>query len=193
MSYREKEKIIARKEALKKAVEILTDYGYKSTLINPSYIHKVRDHLLKEKYYSEIVNCLTDKTIQEWNRFFKSIVLIKRPFQIKVAYLSGPNPENDLDVLVSLGILPENVWAFESDVEIYKSALRSILKSKFPYLKIQKSKISEFFKISPIKFDIIYLDFCGPLPNKNKKQKNLPTIVSLLENHALNSTRYTHF
>ncbi|MCD6184208.1 MAG: hypothetical protein J7K84_00230 [Deltaproteobacteria bacterium] len=38
----------------------------------------------------------------------------KKPENLKVAYLSGPNPENDLRVFCEAGILPENIWAFES-------------------------------------------------------------------------------
>ncbi len=187
MPYKEREKSVVREEVLEKAVKILTESRYKSTLINSDYIYKVRDQLLKEKYWNKIVSKLKDETVQNWRNYYESIVSMKKPSQLRVAYLSGPNPENDLSVLVKLGILPENVWAFESDSDLYASALRSILNSKFPHMKIQKSKISEFFKTSPLKFDIIYLDFCGPLPNRNKKQKNLPTIVTLLEKHALNS------
>ena len=187
MSYKEREKSIVREKVLEKAVKSLTENRYKSTLIKSNYIYKVRDQLLKNKYWNNIVSKLKDETIQNWRNFYESIVSMKKPSQLKVAYLSGPNPENDLSVLVKLGILPENVWAFESDSHLYAAALRSILKSKFPHMKIQKSKISEFFKTSPLKFDIIYLDFCGPLPNRNKKQKNLPTVITLLEKHALNS------
>jgi len=187
MAYKETEKSIAREEVLEKAVKILTEDRDESTLINSDYIYKVREQLLKEKYYIEIISKLKDETIHNWKNYYESIVTIKKPSQLRVAYLSGPNPENDLNILVKLGILPENVWAFESDNELYALALRSILSSKFPHIKVQKSKISEFFKTSPLKFDIIYLDFCGPIPNRNKKQKNLPTVVTLLEKHALNS------
>ncbi len=187
MSYKEGEKSIVREKVLEKAVKILTENRYKSTLIKSNYVYKVREQLLKNKYWNKIVTKLKDETIQNWKNYYKSIVSKKKPSQLKVAYFSGPNPENDLSVLVKLGILPENVWAFESDSHLYAAALKSILKSKFPHMKIQKSKISEFFKTSPLKFDIIYLDFCGPLPNRNKKQKNLPTVITLLEKHTLNS------
>jgi hypothetical protein len=187
MAYRENEKDLVRKLVLKNAVEILTIDRKNSTLINSNYVLKVKNELLQVEYNRKIVNQLGDDTIKNWENYFNSIVSTRKINQLKVAYLSGPNPENDLNVLVSLGVLPENVWAFESDSKTYNTALQSIINSKFPHIKIQKAKISEFFKTTPIKFDIIYLDFCGPLPNRNKKQPNLPTIVSLLQNHILKS------
>lgn len=156
-------------------------------MVNPSYIKGARDHLLKVQYFRKYVVDLKDETINKWEEYYKSLISKKKPSQLKVAYLAGPNPENDLEVLAKLGVLPENIWAFESDLKTYRLALDSVLLSKFPHVKIQKSKISQFFATSPVKFDIVYLDFCGPLPNRNKKQKNLETIVSLIANHVLNS------
>lgn len=104
---------------------------------------------------------------------------------MKVAYLAGPNPENDLEILVKHGILPENVWAFELDKNIYNQAVMAALESKFPFIKIYQLPITSFFEIAPIKFDLIYLDMCGSLASKERK--NLHTIVSLLHLHTLNS------
>lgn len=99
--------------------------------------------------------------------------------------MSGPNPENDLEIMTKHGILPENVWAFESSNIEYDEAFKSALDSKFPYIKLFNIDILTFFKNSPIKFDIIYLDFCGPLPSK--EQKTLSVLTQLLKNHVLNS------
>lgn len=107
MPYKEREKSVVREEVLEKAVKILTESRYKSTLINSDYIYKVRDQLLKEKYWNKIVSKLKDETVQNWRNYYESIVSMKKPSQLRVAYLSGPNPENDLSVLAKLGILPE--------------------------------------------------------------------------------------
>ena len=172
MSYREKEKSIVREAVLSKAVKALTADRTISTLLNADYIYRVKNELSRDKYCIPIVDKLRDITINKWSRQYEALVSERKPSQLRVAHLSGPNPENDLDILTRLGSLPENVWAFESNNMLYSSALQSILNSRFPHIKIQKSNISDFFKTSPLKFDIIYLDFCGPLPNKNKKQNN---------------------
>ena len=187
--YKEKEKVLVRKEILSHAVKILTKGRINATLTNPRYIELIRDTLTKSDYgFDFLAKYVRDKSLEKWNEFYYSIVKKKKkPSELRVAYLSGPNPENDLEILVNLGVLPENVWAFESDNELYNQALKSTLNSEFPHIKIQECKISDFFNTTPLKFDIVYLDFCGPLPNRNKKQKNLSTITSLLFNHVLNS------
>lgn len=130
---------------------------------------------------------LNDETINRWELFYDSITQSKEPSNLKVAYLSGPNPENDLRVFCEAGILPENIWAFESEKTTYLEAVESTLSSKFPFLKIIHGGIDSFIEASPQRFDIIYLDFCGPLPSRNKKQKTLGAITQVLECHSLNS------
>ena len=187
MAYRELEKSTVRREVLKAAIETLTINRRRSTLVDSSYIYQVRNHLATFKYNQKVISYLKDKTIEEWRYFYNIFVMDKTPQELRIAYLSGPNPENDLKILTEQGILPENIWAFESNIKTYNSALHSILESKFPHVKIQLGNITDFFNYYSLKFDIIYLDFCGPLPNRSKKQKNLSTIISLLNNHVLNS------
>ncbi len=74
MSYKEREKSIVREKVLEKAVKILTENRYKSTLIKSNYIYKVRDQLLKNKSGNNIVSKLTDETIQNWRNYYESIV-----------------------------------------------------------------------------------------------------------------------
>ena len=186
--YKEKEKIFVRSEILNHAVKTLTEDRLNATLVNPDYMRLIRDTLRESDYgYDFLAKLVNDESLEKWNSVYYSLVGNKKPSDLRVAYLSGPNPENDLEILTKLGVLPENVWAFESDNEMYKIALESALKSRYPHIKIQKCKISDFFNNTPIKFDIVYLDFCGPLPNRNKKQRNLSTLTSLFVNHVLNS------
>jgi hypothetical protein len=188
--YIEREKIIVRHSVLSRAVELLTHRREESTIANADYVKNVRDFMKHQKennYDKSYAALLSDSYINRWTNCYNSIVQMRKPSELKVAYLAGPNPENDLEELVKLGILPENVWAFEADKESYKSAVNSALSSKFPYIKIHKGNIANFAEFSPLKFDIIYLDFCGPLPNRNNKQKNLSTLVSLINSHTLNS------
>lgn len=188
-SYSEPLKNKARIEVISNAVNQLTTNRFQSTLARRSYVREVREYFLTKGDRCEKCEAakLTDSIIEKWESFYDSIVLEKLPCNLKVAYLAGPNPENDLDVLCQCGVLPENIWAFESDNSTYLQAIDSALSSKFPFVKIVNSGIDAFLDVSHQKFDIIYLDFCGPLPSRNSKQKTLATITKILANHSLNS------
>ncbi len=123
--------------------------------------------------------------INLWEGFHKSIIGTRRVEELTVCYLSGPEPLNDFNVLVDLGIHPHNIWAFESDNKSYNEALSSIHKSEFPMLKIHKGNIEQFFIDTPKKFDIVYIDACGPLPSQS--QHTIRLISTLLRHHRLNS------
>jgi len=163
--YLEIEKQIARNEALKFAISTLTKNRYKSSIARKSYVRDIKDYLQTHgsENDKEISSILTDSEISRWESFYESIIKKKKHSELRVAYLSGPNPENDLEVLVQNGILPENVWAFESDNKTYSNAVISALDSKFPFVKIYKGRIENYLKILPFKFDIIYLDFCSTI------------------------------
>lgn len=188
-NYQEKEKIIARSCVLKEAVRSLTEDRDKSTLASRDYVRRVHQFIRINgtPFDQEMICFLSEETIERWEHFYDSITQKRKPENLKVAYLAGPNPENDLQELMNVGVLPENVWAFETDSSTYEDAVWSTLNSKFPFLKLIKGNIGQFFAASPQKFDIIYLDFCGPLPSRNKKQKTLATITSILAHHAINS------
>lgn len=174
MAYKEKEKIIARQKALTFAIDTLTKKRKKSSIAKRTYVRNVRRYLLKNGTHTDkkVASMLSLKEISRWEAFYDSIIREKTTSELRVAYLSGPNPENDIDVFVKNGILPENIWAFESDNKIYSTAVVSALKSRFPYVKIYKGKIETYLKILPFKFDIIYLDFCSTISGK----KTLSTV-----------------
>jgi hypothetical protein len=187
--YIEPTKIEAREQVLKAAIQTLTLDRNHATLARRSYVREVRDYILNcnNSYDQAHANKLSDNVIAKWEYFYDSITQSKNASNLKVAYLSGPNPENDLKVFTSAGILPENIWAFESENKTYTSAVVSALNSEYPFIKLVNGGIDTFLEASPQKFDIIYLDFCGPLPNRDKKQKTLGAITKILAQHALNS------
>ncbi len=163
--YTEIPKIKARNEALKFAVTTLTKNRYRASIARKSYVRDIKEYLQTKgsKYDQEISSLLSNDEITRWETFYESIIRKKRPNQLRVAYLSGPNPENDIAVLVENGILPENIWAFESDNKTYSKAIIAALDSHFPFIKLYKGRIETYLKTLPFKFDIIYLDFCGTL------------------------------
>lgn len=187
--YTEPPKNSARHEVLTSAIESLTTNRNQITLARRSYVRDTREYLLKygSTHDQSFARTLTDKTIDSWEAFYDSLVQDKSASGLKVAYLSGPNPENDLREFCKAGVLPENIWAFESNNSTYSEAVVSALASEFPFIKIVNCGIDTFLESTPSKFDIVYLDFCGPLPNRDKKQKTLSTITKVLKNHALNS------
>ena len=163
-AYIEAEKDIARRSAISAAVKTVTKHRLQSTLARKSYVREVKHHLQNHggvPYDRILASQLSWREVEQWEAFYLSIIGRKKPSDLKVAYLSGPNPENDIRVFVENGVLPENIWAFESDNKVYDQAVMSALESDFPFVKIYKGKIENYFKILPTKFDIIYLDFCG--------------------------------
>ncbi len=186
--YAEPKKILARQRVIASAIAALTADRSNATLCRRTYVREVRDSLIASGGYDAAAAAqLTNDTIERWEGFYDSITQSRDAKNLKVAYLCGPNPENDLRVFCAAGILPENIWAFESDADIHDKAVTSALASEFPFIKIINSGVDTFLEASPMRFDIIYLDFCGPLPSRNKKQKTLLAISRVLARHALNS------
>jgi hypothetical protein len=188
IEYTEPKKILARQQVIDSAIAALTSDRSNATLCRRTYVREVRDVLVMRGGLDAAVAAqLTKETIERWEGFYDSITQLRDAKNLKVAYLCGPNPENDLRVFCTAGILPENIWAFESDADIHDKAVASALASEFPFIKIINGGLDTFLEASPMRFDIIYLDFCGPLPSRNKKQKTLLAISRVLARHALNS------
>jgi hypothetical protein len=189
IAYAEPTKNEARRQVIQSAVRILTADRAKATLARRSYVREVRDFLRGKEHEGDraVAGLLTNETISRWERFFDSIIQTRTPSDLKVAYLSGPNPENDLRVMCNAGVLPENIWAFESDARTYSEAVQSALASEFPFIKLVQGGIDGFLGVSPQRFDVIYLDFCGPIPSRDRKQKTLLAVTRLLSHHSLTS------
>jgi len=188
-TYNQDVKIKARRAALRQAIKTLTRERTNATLASRDYLRRMWKELtqsdtLQDRLYNAQ---LTAATIKRWERFYDSAIGSKKPSELKVAYLCGPEPLNDLEVLMNCGVLPENVWAFESNSKEYETAVAAALNSAYPFLKIVKTDLRLFLEATPIKFDLIYLDFCGPLYNRDDKQKNLPTLTAIAKHQSLNS------
>jgi hypothetical protein len=156
--YKEKAKNIARYKSLSKAVSLLTEKRNTATLTDRGYLKRVWNEIAKSENPSDrkLNSYLSKDTIKRWELFFDSIVTTRQPKHLKVAYLCGHDPLNDLNVLTELGVLQENIWAIESDKKMYETAVDALIASDFPFLKIIKSDFKSFIEYTPIKFDIIY-------------------------------------
>ncbi|MEM6736107.1 MAG: class I SAM-dependent methyltransferase [Bacteroidota bacterium] len=185
MAYTESQKNIARRTTIEKAVDALTNKRHVCTVSRKTIVRDIKRYLSKHgsEYDKKISEYLSDNDIEKWEDFYNSIVGIKKSKDLKVAYLSGPNPENDLKVFVENGILPENVCAFESDNTVYDQATMSALNSEFPFIKIYRGRIEQYLKLLPPKFDIIYLDFCGTIASS----KTISVIREIFNSQRLSS------
>jgi protein-L-isoaspartate O-methyltransferase len=91
-----------------------------------------------------------------------------------VLYLCGPEPRNDLEVLLRLGVDPQNVWAIESDKILYDAAVKQLVEDEF-YIRVHHGSLETFFEITNEIFDIVYIDACGPLPSGRPSTLGPPT------------------
>ncbi len=169
----------SRVEIWTKAIKKLTVEREQHRILKPNYIRRLWDYAFDEV----IPNYSPDENfVESWSKFSDNLYETKLPQQLKVAYFCGPEPENDLEIMLGLGVQVENVWAIESDKNMYSEALASV-RNKYPTLKIFKGVISELMKVTSFKFDIIYLDFTAPL--FSKASKPLLTINSVFESDSL--------
>jgi hypothetical protein len=169
----------SRLEIWSKAVKKLTIDREQQRILKPNYIRRLWDYAFDEIISSYNPN---DDFIESWTNFSNNLYETKQPQQLKVAYFCGPEPQNDLKIMIDLGIQIENVWAIESDKNMYSAALLNA-QDKYPTLKIFKGVISELMKITSFKFDIIYLDFTAPIFSQSSKP--FLTINSVFENNSL--------
>ena len=165
-TYTQKQKNTVRHLALSRAVELLTTDRSQSCCVPRTYVRQVIDYFLQqdssEQVYKETKE-IEPQYVIRWENLHDSFIGSRRPSDLSVCYLSGPQPQNDFKELISLGILPQNIWAFESNQSAYQQAVKQYNELEFPQPKIVKMPIEHFFRYTPKKFDIVYLDACGSI------------------------------
>jgi hypothetical protein len=182
--YNQPQKKRARSAALKHAVKTITENRNAGTIVGQHYVGQVKATLLARGGYDEAASsACNDITIKAWEEFWRSKVGVKQPSELLVAYLAGPEPMNDFQVLVDLGVHPHNIYAFETDNRVFNEALEKAKKSKFPLIKIFKMPMDRYLQSVPLTFDIIYFDACGPLPSTS--QRTLRTVANVFRYQRL--------
>jgi hypothetical protein len=132
----------------------------------------------------EFIGAATEAELASWLAYHKSEVGTKTPASLKVLYLCGPEPLNDLTVMMEQGINPHNVWAITDDDADRDSAVLQCASNGIP-LKIYCGSLNEFLETFNQSFDIIYFDACGPFCGG--KPNTLDPIITLFERQRLNS------
>ncbi|AHG77331.1 hypothetical protein [Mannheimia varigena] len=185
ITYKQDVKEKSRMSLWKHSINALTRKRNESRIIKSSYIYSLWEYIWKEvlSQDSKTFEKLTNEYIKPWEDFSNSCYKSTNAKDLKIAYFSGPEPENDLETLLNLGVRIENIWAFEMDKDIYKEALKKA-RTRYRELKIFPGSIKDFVKTNHFKFDIIYLDFTGSLVQK--KNNTIYTLHAIFEQQALN-------
>jgi len=186
-TYNQFSKKMVRHKVISHAVELLTSKRSLACCVERNYVRNIYDfYNLSEDYSQNKVE--TQKIdlsyITNWEKLHDSYVGNKRPEDLVVCYLSGPEPDNDFQEFLGMGVLPQNIWGFETNSVSYKKAVTTYEKGEFPQPRILKQNIETFFQQTPKKFDIIYIDACGSIPSS---QHALRCISTICQWHRLNS------
>jgi hypothetical protein len=163
-NYQQPVKAEARKRLLTHAVKTLTLERKNSTVIR---IDELSSILSYAEWYLRTAGAphewLTNLSneIGAFERFYNSRIGVKQPGDLKVLYLCGPEPYNDLEILLELGCLPENIWGIESNQNLYDQAVSQLIEKGIS-IKIHRGSLERFFEQVNSTFDLVYIDGCGP-------------------------------
>ena len=179
--YDSKVKRQVREEIIANATHSLTEGRSTSACITRDYL----GDLLKQLQAN---GTLSPERIQSLTKSLEIHTNItgKDPNQLKVCFLAGDYPLEDLEVFINNGVLDNNIWVFEKDPKIASKAKEAIIQSgEYRGIKFYPVDIITFFKNYDQSFDIIYFDACGPLPAE--RPKTLKAIVSIFQFNRLES------
>lgn len=172
-TYKQSVKDKSRKGIWTHAIESLTSMRSESRILGKTYLTNLSNYVKTKSGWK-----INPKEFSNYLQFIDSAYGQKTPELLKVAFFCGPEPENDVEVLLSLGVRLENMFAFEKEEEEFAQAVMA-LRGKYPQLKIYNGKIDDFVLMHNTVFDIIYLDFTETLLSCFK------TICCILDNGIL--------
>ncbi|MGM0101882.1 hypothetical protein IGI89_001099 [Enterococcus sp. AZ141] len=182
-TYKQNEKKNSRDELWRNAIYSLTVYRNTSKILREDRVRDLWNYFIYDfGIKSKTLGYINGNYINEWMQFSESLYQKKTSADLKIVYLCGPEPENDLNIMLKYGIKLENIWAVESDSSSYNQALQSLKDNYIPNLKIFKGQLTNVLKLLKIQFDIIYLDFTKPLFSK---ETPLDTLHSIFDNNYL--------
>lgn len=172
-TYKQAVKDKSRNLIWQQAVESLTTKRDNARMLNSDYLAKLTSYVQKKA--GRIIDPFD---LLNYQRFIDVTYGQRRAEELKVAFLCGPEPENDVEVLLSLGVRLENMYAFELGKEEFQQAVAA-LRGKYPQLKIYHGNIEDFALMHNTIFDIVYLDFTCTLLSCYR------TICCVLDNNML--------
>lgn len=128
-TYNQFSKKIIRHKTISYAIELMTSERGNACCVERNYVRNIYDfYNLSEEYSLNKVETqkIDVSYITNWERLHDSYIGNKRPEDLTIAYLSGPEPENDFQEFLGMGILPQNIWGFEINKDSYKKLLQHI-------------------------------------------------------------------
>ncbi|MFA4951368.1 class I SAM-dependent methyltransferase [Brevundimonas sp.] len=182
-SYDQPTKERARRLSLTRAVELVTSRREAAAIVPGDYPERVREALLSSETEGDRMAgaACKDEDLTSWRSFRAAAIGARMPGEITVAYLAGPEPQNDLAVLLELGVRPENIWAFEADENAATQGLGTLRELRARGIKFIPASIEDFFIATPRRFDIIYFDACGPFPSRSS---NTARVLATMFRHC---------
>jgi hypothetical protein len=176
--YNQREKNLARKNLVINGIERLTTHRKQSMLVNEQQIETMLNHFVNlinlylKRFKSEISEEFKESIIDEWKSILNSKFIEKSTDQLKVLYLAGPQPTNDLNILLNSGIKPYNIWAVEGNNKTFLQGIND-LKVNHKYIKLHRGSLKSFFELFNEQFDIVYYDACSSLCSNNHNPINV--------------------
>lgn len=163
-TYSQPLKMKARQVVLEGAVRALTEERESSPLVPLTSFNSLARYCVNlfQTYLRRDISEPVSLLQQHWEAVHASRVGERLPSDLKVLFLCGPEPLNDLMELLSLGVAPENVWAIEGDEQAYRKAVKQLREGGWP-IKLHQGSLHEFLAVVPEQFDVVYFDACGPL------------------------------
>jgi len=163
-AYGEPLKRRARSTVLRHAIEALTSGRESSSLVTVSEFDRMLQYCIRfiKKHAHRDLSEEMSLGQEYWHDVHASRVGLREASDLRVLFLCGPEPLNDLEELASLGIAPHNVWAVEGDRACFEAAVKQLHEAGMS-TKLHFGSLHEFFSVVPEQFDVVYFDACGPL------------------------------
>jgi hypothetical protein len=130
--YDQESKTKVRQELLGRAIVALTTERHSAALIARDELEATFNHfldLIGHGFRTDKLRPAAVAELQEWMAFDAASNTPKCPGELKVLYLCGPSPVNDLDILLAHGINIHNVWAVTGSPEDSKEAHEQLASS----------------------------------------------------------------
>jgi hypothetical protein len=185
LTYTQAVKDRARRAGLEHAVNQLTASRSRAVVIRADRIRATlayaSNYLLKYGFpASRLVDLPSTK--EDFLASHRESVGRRRASQLKVLYLCGPEPVNDLRVLLDLGCRAQNIWALERDASAFAAAVAQ-LRADGSFVRVHHGTLHSFFEQFGDQFDLVYYDACGPL--LGGRPNTAIALLSLFAHHRL--------
>src|SRR5262245_30434843 len=145
-TYDQPEKAQTRDRVITHAVKSLSGERDSSPVVTVSEFERTLEYctdLLSRCGRGDIRN-LACKLLENWSSVQRSRVGVKKPEDLNVLLLAGPDPMPDLMAFQNLGVGLANVWAIESERTTFRQAVGAV-NAQGLQLKLHKGSLRDFF------------------------------------------------